>query len=113
MDSRHGADKHRLCCSLDSRVGLCADIHGACGRWTSGLLHRVLQRGSVVMRVDGPYGEFQDHPEWTHYSTLVIVAGGIGASLLPFRLNLDVMLQNPRYSSAYQLYASPRHPALV
>ena len=71
----------RPCCSVDGHVGLCVDVHGACGRWTSGLLQRVLGRGSVVMRVDGPYGEFQDHPEWTHYRTLVIVAGGIGASL--------------------------------
>lgn len=30
------------------------------------------------MRVDGPYGEFAEHPEWTHYKTLVIIAGGIG-----------------------------------
>lgn len=32
------------------------------------------------MRVDGPYGEFQEHPEWTHYNTLIIIAGGIGVS---------------------------------
>lgn len=32
------------------------------------------------MRIDGPYGEFSEHPEWTHYKTLVIIAGGIGVS---------------------------------
>ena len=81
MGSRRVTAEVRPCCSLDGRVGLCVDVDGACGRWTSGLLQRVLGRGSVVMRVDGPYGEFQDHPEWTHYQTLVIVAGGIGVQL--------------------------------
>ncbi|CAL5218771.1 g490 [Coccomyxa viridis] len=52
----------------------------AYGKWTTGLLNRVLNRGSVVMRVDGPYGEFAEHPEWTHYKTLVIIAGGIGVT---------------------------------
>lgn len=42
------------------------------------------------MRVDGPYGEFQEHPEWTHYKTLVIIAGGIGVSQ-PFEA--DVLSQ--------------------
>ena len=109
MRSRHGADKHRHCCSFDSHVVLCVDIRGACARWTSGLMQRVLHRGSVVMRVDGPYGEFQDHPEWTHYRTLVIVAGGIGASLLCCRLHLKQIFQIPLHSSAQK----PQQTALV
>lgn len=107
MGSRQGADKPRPDCSLGGHVGVCVDTHGACGRWTSGLLQRVLGRGSVVMRVDGPYGEFQDHPEWTHYQTLVIVAGGIGVSPLRCSLYLVLMLQIPQCSSACQLHASP------
>jgi predicted ferric reductase len=56
---------------------LVAHIKGY-GFWTSGLIRQLLRDGSVVMRVDGPYGELEDRPEWTHHRTLVIFAGGIG-----------------------------------
>lgn len=48
------------------------------GRWTSGLIRRLLRDGSVVMRIDGPYGEEEERPEWTRFRTVVIIAGGIG-----------------------------------
>ncbi len=48
------------------------------GSWTSGLMRRLLRDGSVTMRIDGPYGEFEERPEWTRHRTLAIFAGGIG-----------------------------------
>lgn len=48
------------------------------GAWTSGLMRRLLRDGSVTMRIDGPYGEFEERPEWTRHRTLAIFAGGIG-----------------------------------
>lgn len=48
------------------------------GAWTSGLMRRLLRDGSVTMRIDGPYGEFEERPEWTRHRTLVLIAGGIG-----------------------------------
>ena len=48
------------------------------GLWTSGLMRRLLRDGCVTMRVDGPYGEFEERPEWTRHRTLAIFAGGIG-----------------------------------
>jgi NAD(P)H-flavin reductase len=32
----------------------------------------------VLVRVDGPYGEEEDDPEYTKYPTLAMFAGGIG-----------------------------------
>lgn len=51
----------------------------------------VLHKGSVVMRIDGPYGEFAEHPEWTHYKTLVIIAGGIGVGNLQAHLHKHIL----------------------
>lgn len=39
---------------------------------------RLLRDGGVTMRIDGPYGEEEEVPEWTRFRTLVIFAGGIG-----------------------------------
>ncbi|CAL8470322.1 g9864 [Coccomyxa elongata] len=50
------------------------------GSWTSGLMRRLLRDGSVTMRIDGPYGEFEERPEWTRHRTLAIFAGGIGVT---------------------------------
>ncbi len=76
-----GWTSHIFCRNALHELGL-QPLHKrcVCARWTTGLLNRALNRGSVVMRVDGPYGEFAEHPEWTHYKTLVIIAGGIGVS---------------------------------
>ena len=78
-------------------------------RWTSGLLNRVLHKGNVVMRIDGPYGEFAEHPEWTHYKTLVIIAGGIGVGNLQAHLHKHI---SP-YAAASQKLMSSRWQAYV
>lgn len=45
------------------------------------VVHRVAARGTIDVRVDGPYG-YASEPEWTLYDTVVMVAGGIGVSFL-------------------------------
>ena len=42
---------------------------------------RLLRDGGVTMRVDGPYGEEEEVPEWTRFRTLVVFAGGIGVRM--------------------------------
>ena len=44
-----------------------------------GVVHKVAARGTIDVRVDGPYGHASE-PEWTLYDTIVMVAGGIGVS---------------------------------
>lgn len=64
------------------------------GAWTSGLMHQLLRDGSVTMRIDGPYGEFEERPEWTRHRTLAIFAGGIGVrALLQWELQSSIVKQ--------------------
>ena len=68
--------------------------------WTRSLMARLLRDGGVTMRVDGPYGEEEERPEWTYFSTLVIFAGGIGVrgACIPKPSTLNATL-NPRCSA--------------
>ena len=43
------------------------------------LVRSVAARGTINVRVDGPYG-YASEPEWTLYDTIIMVAGGIGVS---------------------------------
>jgi hypothetical protein len=43
------------------------------------VVERLAEEGVVAVRADGPYGgHVSNRPEWMHYNTLVMVAGGIG-----------------------------------
>ena len=41
------------------------------------LVVEMMEKGSVLMRADGPYG-VPSGQGWQHYDVLLIVAGGIG-----------------------------------
>ena len=45
------------------------------GQWAS---CRLLKGGDVLVRVDGPYGEEEDTPDYLHNPVLALFAGGIG-----------------------------------
>ena len=42
---------------------------------------QMMEKGKVLMRVDGPYGRTYG-PSWHKYESQVIIAGGIGESQL-------------------------------
>ena len=44
------------------------------------VVSRVAERGTINVRVDGPYG-YSSEPEWTLYDTVIMVAGGIGVKV--------------------------------
>ena len=44
---------------------------------------RLLKGGDVLVRVDGPYGEAEDTPDYLHYPVLALFAGGIGVRRCP------------------------------
>lgn len=62
--------------------------------WVQEMVSTMLQKGKVLMRVDGPYG-LPYGPGWQRYSVLVIFAGGIGVrpSLYKSPDLTNVMLQ--------------------
>jgi NAD(P)H-flavin reductase len=45
------------------------------------MVAQMMEKGKVLMRVDGPYGRPYG-PGWHQYDALVIIAGGIGESSL-------------------------------
>ena len=64
------------------------------------VVHRVAARGTIDVRVDGPYG-YASEPEWTLYDTVVMIAGGIGVSfchdselIKAFHLSCSCMLHH-------------------
>ena len=44
------------------------------------LMGQMVRNGRVLMRADGPYGQPYGY-NWRQYTSMVIIAGGIGSSL--------------------------------
>ena len=58
------------------------------------MVAQMMEKGKVLMRVEGPYGRPYG-PGWHKYEALVIIAGGIGESQLPLHLQMQVACTHP------------------
>lgn len=48
------------------------------------VVEEIAFHGTIRVRVNGPYG-YASAPEWSHYDTIIMVAGGIGVGIYPSR----------------------------
>ena len=56
--------------------------------WPQDMVAQMMEKGKVLMRVDGPYGRPYG-PGWHKYDALVVIAGGIGGFQLSLRLQMQ------------------------